>query len=198
MAVWLQSLVMTFIPLFIVMDVFGSLPYVIEVTKGLPLKQQHRIIHTATYTAALIGLVFLFFGRLILSAMNISVGYFAIACGIVLFVLSIRFLLTGQSVEMVRDEFLAISPLGTPLLAGPAIITTLLLLSLQYAVYIVLISFALNLILAWIILHAKDKIMGFMGSGGLKAIGNVFNLLLAAIAVSMVLRGFTLLGIIQG
>jgi multiple antibiotic resistance protein len=197
MSDWLKSLVSTFIPLFIVMDAFGNLPYVIEVTEGLPSNQQHRIIHTATLTAALIGLVFLFFGRLILTAMSISVGYFAIACGIVLMVFSIRFLLTGQSVEMVHDKLLAISPLGTPLLAGPAIITTLLLLSLQYAIYIVLISFALNLILAWVILHAKDKIMGFMGSGGLKAIGNVFNLLLAAIAASMVLRGLTLLGVIK-
>ena len=129
--------------------------------------------------------------------MNISVGYFTIACGIVLFVLSIRFLLTGRLVEMVRDDFLAISPLGTPLLAGPAIIATLLLLSLNYAVYIVLISFTLNLILAWIIFYTRDKIISFMGIGGLKAVGNIFNLLLAAIAVSMILRGLNLLGIIS-
>ena len=197
MSEWLKSLVSTFIPLFIVMNAFGNLPYVIEVTEGLPYKQQLRIIHTATITAALIGLVFLFFGRLILTAMSISVGYFAIACGIVLMVFSIRFLLTGQSVEMVHDNYLAISPLGTPLLAGPAIITTLLLLSLQYNIYIVLISFVLNLVLAWVILCTKDNIMGFMGNGGLKAIGNVFNLLLAAIAVSIVLQGLSSLGVIK-
>jgi multiple antibiotic resistance protein len=197
MSDWLKSLVLTFIPLFIVMDALGNLPYVIEVTEGLPSQQQHRIIHTATFTAALIGLVFLFFGRLILTAMSISVGYFAIACGIVLMMFSIRFLLTGQSVEMVHDKFLAISPLGTPLLAGPAIITTLILLSLQYNIYIVLISFALNLAVAWGVFHGKNKIMGLLGKGGLKAIGNVFNLLLAAIAVSMVLRGLTLLGFIK-
>ncbi len=194
---WLQSLVLTFIPLFIVMDSFGNLPYVIQVTEGLPSDQQHRIIHIATITAALIGLVFLFFGRLILTAMSISVGSFAIACGIVLMVFSVRYLLTGQSVEMVHDKFIAISPLGTPLMAGPAIITTLILLSLQYNIYIVLVSFALNLLVAWGIFHGKNKIMSLLGKGGLKAIGNVFNLLLAAIAVSMILRGLTLLGVIQ-
>jgi len=194
---WLKSLAMTAVPLFIVMDTFGNLPLVIEVTEGLPSRQQHKIIHIATLTAALIGLVFLLFGRLILALMNISLASFAIASGIILLVFSIRYLLTGETVELVRDELLAISPLGTPLLAGPAIITTILLLSLQYPVYIVLISFAVNLVLAWIIFNAKDKIMKFMGQGGLKAVGNVFNLLLAAIAASMIFRGLSLLGVIQ-
>ncbi len=193
---WLQSLVLTFIPLFIVTDAFGSLPYVIEVTEGLPPKQQYRIIHTATVTAALVGLIFLFFGRAILSVMSISVGSFATACGIVLMVFSLRYLLTGHTVEMVNDELTAISPLGTPLLAGPALITTLLLLSLQYSVYVVLISFALNLLIAWGIYLGKKTLVSFLGQGGLKGIGNVFNLLLAAIAASLIIRGLTLLGII--
>ncbi len=194
---WLQSLVLTFIPLFIVMDAFGVLPYVINVTEGQPPHRQHRVIHTATITAAAVGLIFLFFGRFILSAMNISVGSFAIACGIILMVFSLRYLLTGQTVEIVYDELTAISPLGTPLLAGPALITTLLLLSLQYSVYIVLISFALNLLLAWGIFLGRKTLAGFLGHGGLKAIGNVFNLLLAAIAASLILRGLTLLGIVK-
>jgi multiple antibiotic resistance protein len=113
-------------------------------------------------------------------------------------VFSIRYLLTGKSVEIiVQDKLIAISPLGTPLMAGPAIITTLILLSLQYNIYIVLASFALNLVVAWVIFHCKNKIMGLLGKGGLKAMGNVFNLLIAAISASMVLRGLTLLGVIK-
>lgn len=194
---WLNSLVLTFVPLFIVMDAFGSLPYVIEVTEGLPLKQQHRIIHTATFTAALIGLAFLFFGRLILKAMSISLGSFAIACGIVLMVFSIRYLLTGKSVAVEKNDLIAISPLGTPLIAGPAIIATLLLLSMEHSIYIVLISFALNLIIAWVIFIFRKVIKRFLGNGGLKAMGNIFNLLLAAIAASLILRGLSILGVIQ-
>jgi multiple antibiotic resistance protein len=37
----------------------------------------------------------------------------------------------------------------------------------------------------------------FLGQGGLKAISKVFSLLLAAIAVSMVIKGLTMLGVIQ-
>ncbi len=193
---WLESFILTFIPLFIVMNTFGSLPYVIEVTEGLPVNKRNRLIHIATFTAAVIGLVFLFFGRFILSIMNISVGSFAIACGIILMVFSIKYLLTGKSVEFVNDKLIAVSPLGTPLIAGPAVIATLLLISLQYSIYIVLISFALNLVIAWGVFIGGRVIKGFLGHGGLKAIGNIFNLLLAAIAVSLVLRGLSLLGAI--
>lgn len=197
MADWWRAFILTFIPLFIVIDALGSLLFLITVSEGKPPGEPRRIARVAVVTAALVGLAFLFFGQLILRAMNISVGSFAIAGGIILLVLSINDLLTGQSVELVREELTAIVPLGTPLLAGPATITALLLLSTQYPLSIVLLSYVLNLLIAWGIFLNKDRIIGFMGQGGLKAFSNVFNLLLAAIAVSMVLRGLTLLGVIR-
>jgi small neutral amino acid transporter SnatA (MarC family) len=42
-----------------------------------------------------------------------------------------------------------------------------------------------------------NRITGFLGQGGLRAVSNVFNLLLAAIAVTMILRGLGMLSIIQ-
>jgi multiple antibiotic resistance protein len=92
---------------------------------------------------------------------------------------------------------IAVVPIGTPLLSGPATIATLLLLVGQFPLYIVLISFVLNLLIAWIFFLLGNQIINFMGQGGLRAVSNVFNLLLAAIAVSMVIRGLELLGIIS-
>ena len=112
-------------------------------------------------------------------------------------VLSINFLVTGRSVDIEDEKLIAIVPLGTPLLAGPATITALLILVTQYPLYIVLISYITNLIIAWVIFLGKDKIIKVMGQGGVKAVSNVLNLLLAAIAVSLALRGLTLLGVIK-
>jgi multiple antibiotic resistance protein len=188
---------MTFIPLFIVIDAIGDLLFLYKASEGLVRREQRKIAHTAVITAAIVGLAFLFFGTLILSAMNISVGAFVIAGGIVLLVLSINFLLKGHSVESEDNTKIAIVPLGTPLLAGPATITALLILVTQYQLYVVLISYLVNLLIAWGIFLGKDRIIKIMGQGGVKAISNVFNLLLAAIAVSLVLHGLTLLGIIK-
>jgi multiple antibiotic resistance protein len=191
MSEWFNAFLLTFIPLFIVVDSLGSLLFLVKNCGNVSKSEYSKIANTSVITASIVGLAFLFLGRLILSAMRIDVGSFII-------ILSINALITGHSVEFEREELVAIVPLGTPLLAGPATITALLILSTQHPLYIVLISFLLNLLIAWGIFLGKDKIIGITGQGGLKAISNVFNLLLAAIAVSMVLQGLTLLGIIKG
>jgi membrane protein, MarC family len=193
----LQDFVMTFIPLFIVIDAFGNLPFVISMSEGMTKPERRRLVHYAVITATAVGLVFLFFGQFILKVMDISVGSFAIAGGIVLLVLSIRYMSTGHMVTAVKEEMVAVVPIGTPLTVGPATITTLLLLAIQFPLYMVLVSFAVNMLITWIIFLLSGKIAGFMGLGGLRAVSRVFSLLLAAIAVSMIIRGLNLTGIIN-
>lgn len=197
MNTYLQYLVLTFVPLFIVIDALGNLPFVISLSEGMSPPERRKMIHLANITAVIVGLVFLFFGRFILRVMGISVGSFAIAGGIILLLLSIKYMLTGQMVEVIKEEMVAIVPIGTPLIVGPATITTLLLLATQFPIYMVLVSFALNMLLAWIIFLSSNQIVRFMGKGGLKAVSKVFSLLLAAIAVSMIIQGLNLVGIID-
>ncbi|MDY6908102.1 MAG: MarC family protein [Chloroflexota bacterium] len=192
----LQSLVLTFVPLFIVIDALGNLPFVISLSEGMSTKERRRMIHVATLTAAVVGLVFLFFGQFILQLLGISVGSFAIAGGLILLVLSIKYMTTGRMVEAVKEEMVAVVPIGTPLTVGPATVTTLLLLVSQFPLYVVLISFGLNMLLTWVIFLSSDFIVRLMGKGGLKAISRVFSLLLAAIAVNMIISGLGLAGII--
>jgi multiple antibiotic resistance protein len=155
------------------------------------------MVHVATITATIVGLVFLFFGRFILDVMGISVGSFAIAGGVILLAFAIKYMTTGRMVEIIKEEMVAVVPIGTPLTVGPATITTLLLLATQFPLYMVLISFALNMVITWVIFLLEERVVHFLGRGGLKAISRVFSLLLAAIAVSMVIHGLELLGIIK-
>src|SRR3972149_6370623 len=192
-----QDFVLTFVPLLIVIDAFGNLPFVISMGESLANKDRRRMVHIAVLTATAVGLVFLFFGQFILMVLNISVGSFAIAGGGILLVLSIRYMSTGHMVTTVKEEMVAVVPIGTPLTVGPATITTLLLLALQFPLYMVLISFALNMLITWVIFLLSQRIAAFMGEGGLRAISRVFSLLLAAIAVSMIIRGLALTGIIN-
>jgi multiple antibiotic resistance protein len=192
-----QQLALTFVPLFIVLDAPGNLPIVVSLTQGIERKERNRVINTSIITASMVGLVFLFFGQLILTLLGISVGSFAVAGGVVLLVLSIKYMITGHMVEAIKEEMVAIVPIGTPLLAGPATITTLLFLNTQYSIWIVLLSFGLNMLAAWIIFVGGERIMRFLGQGGVKAISKVFALLLAAIAIDLVIRGLDLLGVVN-
>jgi len=193
-----QYFVLTFVPLFIVIDALGILPVVMAMGQDMSKQERHKMIHVATITAAIVGLVFLFFGQLILRAMGISVGSFAIAGGLILLVLSIKYMTTGRMMEVIKEEMVAVVPIGTPLTVGPATITTLLLLATQFPIYMVLLSFALNMLIAWAIFMVGGQIASFLGRGGLKAVSRVFSLLLAAIAVSMIIRGLEMLSILPG
>ncbi len=194
----LHDFVMTFVPLFIVIDALGNLPFLIMAGEDLDRKQKNKIVNIAVLTATVVGLVFLFLGQFILNVMGIDVQEFAIAGGIVLLVLSIKYMITGHMVTVVKEELVAVVPIGTPLTVGPATIATLLLLAGQFSIYMVLISFALNMAITWVIFFLSQKIARFMGQGGLTAISRVFSLLLAAIAVSMIIGGLKTLGIIGG
>ena len=187
----------TFVPLFIVIDAIGNLPFVIGLSEGMSRARRHRMILMAVITAAVVGLAFLFLGRFILGIMDIDLGAFAIAGGLILLVLSIRYVITGQATEGVKEEMVAVVPIGTPLTAGPATITTLLLLVNEgYPLYMVLLSFGLNILIAWVVFMSSGWLVGFLGQGGIKALAKVFSLLLAAIAVTMIIRGLEALNVL--
>ena len=193
---WVEQFIKTFVPLFIVIDAFGNLPFVISMSEGMARSERNRMVLVAVFTAAIVGLAFLFLGRFVLNLMGISVGSFAIGGGLILLVLSIRFILTGQVVEAIKEEMVAVVPIGTPLTVGPATITALLLLATQFPLYMVLLSFALNIVVAWIVFMLSNWFVSFLGQGGIKAVSKVFSLLLAAIAVSMIIDGLRRVGIL--
>lgn len=129
--------------------------------------------------------------------MGISVGSFSIGGGIILLVLSVNYMIGRGSGDIIKEEMVAIVPIGTPLTAGPATIATLLLLATQFPIYYVVISFTLNILIVWVIFMGSTYIMRFLGRGGVRAISKISSLLLAAIAVNMIIKGLSLLGVLN-
>ena len=79
-----HSFLLTFVPLFIVLDALGTVPFLVAINEGMSKHEQRKTVNISVVTAAVVGLIFLFFGQALLLAMNISVGAFAVAGGIVL------------------------------------------------------------------------------------------------------------------
>jgi len=193
MAGFWDSLVLSFVPLFVAIDAVGTLPAVIRLSEGMGRRERLRLVNLAIFTASTVGLVFLFLGRAILRLLAISVGHFAVAGGLLLLAFSVRDLVMGKMVdEPSKEEMVAVVPIGTPLIVGPATLTTLFLLSDQYSLSIVLLAFAVNMAAAWLIFLQASAISSFLGRGGLRAVSKVASLLLAAIGVRMVFRGIEL------
>jgi multiple antibiotic resistance protein len=192
----LTNFILTFIPLFIVVDAPGNLPIIITLTEGASYHERNRIIHLAIVTATIVGFIFLFLGGAILNVMNISIGAFSISGGIILLILSIKYMITGRMVHMIKEEMIAVVPIGTPLVVGPATMTTLLILTQQYPLYMVVLSLLVNLLITWLLFLSSGQIARFISIAGLRAISKVFSLILAAIAVSMIINGISLTNIL--
>jgi multiple antibiotic resistance protein len=194
----LRELALTFVPLFFAMDAVGNLPIFLALTQEIERKRRRRAVHLATLTALGIGLGFVAIGKAIFSLLGIEVADFLVAGGIILLILAVRYLITGKIVETQDSsatEMVGVVPLGTPLVVGPAVLTTLLLLIGQYRIVIVLSSFILNLVIQWLLFRQADRIVDFLGRTGVNAISKIIMLLLAAIAVKMISQGvLTILG----
>ncbi len=59
-----QSLLLTFIPLFVVMDPFDKVPIIVCLSEDMSARERFQLINVATITAAIVGVVFLLFGQL--------------------------------------------------------------------------------------------------------------------------------------
>ena len=94
----------------------------------------------------------------------------------------------GEKKYVLSPTF-GVVPLGTPLIAGPATLTTTLVLVGNYGYWPVILSLIVNILLAWLIFAQADRIIKLIGVGGSRAIAKVAALLLAAIAVKMIRTG---------
>jgi multiple antibiotic resistance protein len=121
----------TFIFYFIVIDPIGSTPIFLVVTEHLDVKDKIKTALHGTFIATLILLFFGLLGNSILAYLKISFPAFTIAGGIILFIIALEMLFDKrhqrreESTNFTSDK-LSIFPLATPLLAGPAAITSVI------------------------------------------------------------------------
>jgi multiple antibiotic resistance protein len=187
----LEKFLLAFIPLFVAMDPVGLVPFFLGMTQGIDRPRRERIAWQAIITAAIVAVGFMFLGRWTFRVLGISVGDFQIAGGLILLVLASRDLLRpGTAAEKLPEDF-GIVPLGLPYIAGPATLTTLVILMDSVGFRFALVSLAANLVLVAAAVHYADWLAERFSRAGLRAVSKIIAMLLAAIAVSMIRRGLT-------
>jgi multiple antibiotic resistance protein len=190
----LKSFWLCFVALFVAVDVIGLLPLYIGLIEGIAPERVRRIIVQSIVTAAIVALAFVFLGEALLKSLGITVSDFMIAGGLLLFAISLTDLLTvGKSQSSIDPESLGAVPLGVPLLVGPAVLATSILMISQHGSLVTSLALVLNLLLAGLAFLSAQTIMRLLGKAGSKTVSKIASLLLAAIAVMMVRKGCGLL-----
>ncbi len=179
-----------FIPLFVAIDPFGVLPVYAALTTGLTTDVRRQLLRQSMLTAVLVAVGFLVLGRLVFQALGITTADFQVAGGLLLLVFAVDDLLFARSDRKpVIEAGLGIVPLAVPLIVGPAVLTTLLVLSESFGLVWTLGGLVVNLALLWLVLARVDLIVRLVGVAGSRAVGKIASLFLAAFAVSMIRAG---------
>jgi multiple antibiotic resistance protein len=185
-----------FVPLFVAVDAIGVLPLFMNLTDGVDTGRVRRIVAQSVITALAVSLVFCAIGEFLLSVLGITVSDFMIAGGSLLFALSLYDLLALEKHQRRLDvASLGAVPVGVPLIVGPAVLTTTILLLRQEpsAALVVASAVAVNILIAGVVLWFSNAIIRVIGKTGAKTVSKLASLLLAAIGVMMVRKGIFLL-----
>ena len=184
----IKTLPNTFIPIFVAIDVFAILPIFISLTVDMP-DSRKQIIRDSIFTALIVGLLFVALGEAIFKILGITSDDFKIAGGLVLIVLAISELIRHEEESRKPAGRVGVVPIGVPLIVGPAVLTTILVLVDHYGIIPTILSLLLNLFIIWISFINAERIINLLGKGTIIGISRIMALLLASIAVMMIRLG---------
>ncbi|MEP7078353.1 MAG: MarC family protein [Chthoniobacterales bacterium] len=185
-----EKFLVTFIPIFVAIDPIGLVACFIGFAPNATRAHRQRQGLLGVVTGLAVAVGFIFLGKFIFSALGISVADFQVAGGLVLLGLAGRDLLgAGQTARSGSDDF-GVVPLGMPLIAGPALLTALLILVDSVGAIFTILSLLVNLLLVQIGFRYARRVEQLVSKQGLNGVSKLIALLLAAIAVSLIRRGW--------
>jgi len=190
------------VPLIIIMDPLGNLPFFLMFTAGKETKERNRIAALATLTAAAILLFFALTGNLVLNFFHISLPAFQLAAGFIFFIYSLQMLALipsglktsdEEEHEAISKESVALVPLATPFLAGPGAITAVLVWrdqsSSMPSFFLFLIAIPAACLVVYMVFRFGQEISRLLGVGGIRVLTRLMGLLLSVIAAQFIVSG---------
>jgi len=151
--------------------------------------EKNKLINLALLTGFVVAILFIFAGNEMFRFLGITANDFRVAGGIILLVLAIYDLIFSNEKRRNADASLNVVPLGIPMLIGPAVLTTLIILTHSHGYALTTLSLFLNISIAWIVFRNADFFLKILKRSGSRALAKVASLFLAAIAVMMIRVG---------
>lgn len=189
-----------FMGFFAIMNPIANTPIFLGLVEGEDKESKKQIAKTATFTAFIIVVAFIFAGKYIFELFGITIPAFKITGGILIFYVGFEMLMSKKSkihnnAGHEEKSNVAVSPLAIPLLAGPGTIVT----AMNYVtnasfihVAIVVSIFAIMILLTYLAFTFSDLIVKKVGDNLISVIGKLMGLILAIIGTGMVTEGINL------
>ena len=184
------------------------IPLFLNAVGDRPWPEKVRVSLAATGAFAALMLFFNFYGLALLDLFGITMAAFRIAGGFLLFLLAVKMIQSEEEPEplagavaaekgkLAREHWLALGivPIGTPILAGPGALTTMVIFSedhagLEHKLLLtgVLLVITLYVGAALLLASAAKSLIGPLVT---KVFNRIMGLIMLAIAVEFMLDGF--------
>lgn len=188
---WTHELFEAVVPLFVTIDAPGLLPVFLGLTASLNAVERRRVSFEAVSAASVIAIAFMFLGNSLFHFLSIEQSDFQIAGGVVLLVLAVIDLLSQGKPTVTEPYLVGLVPLATPLIAGPAMLTTTLVLVGSKGYAITVVALAINFGFLLVVMLLSNVVLRIIGVKALAAFSKLVMVLLAAIAVNFIRVGIT-------
>lgn len=193
-----MSLFTTTISMFLIMNSVGHIMGYLDLVETLDEKKRRKIVIREMLIALVLMLFFLYLGEFLLAALEIGPQTISLAGGLILFLIAIRMIFpkSKERIPPSKKEEPFIFPIATPMVAGPSILTTIMLYSRQEtADHKVIIAIMIAWAFSITILFFAQNIKNLVGRRALIAVERLMGLLLTMMAVEMLLNGLRSLAI---
>jgi multiple antibiotic resistance protein len=198
-----ESLLTILIPLLIIMDPLGNLPFFLLFTEQNTPSERRRMAAIASAAAWAILFFFCLTGNFVLRFFGIGLPAFQLAGGFIFFIYALQMLhlipsglktSSEEEKEGVTKQNVALVPLATPLLAGPGAITAVLVWQQgpnnPMDIALLLGAITIACVIVYFVFHSATSIIRAIGLGGIRVLTRLMGLLLAVIAVQFMVSGF--------
>jgi len=194
----------SFAVLFVAIDAVGIGPLFLSLTYGASTKQRYKIALRSSLIASIVLLIFAYGGQFFFNWIGVSLNSLKVAGGIILLIIAIEMLLDKRRIRREENASKALSektideitvfPLSIPLIAGPAALTSIVLLINANSFSnenLIMVYLALASVMIVTLLHMlfSTFIAKFAGKNILNVFSRVMALILASLAIQFVIDG---------
>ncbi len=189
----MRSFWLAFVPLFVAVDPIAVVPLFAALCGEMEESARRRVIAQSVTTALVVAIGFIFIGKLLLRMLGVTEPDFLVAGGALLFVIALADLVAGteRRRHAISEATIGAVPLGVPLIVGPAVLTTSLLLrdAPEVGVTVTTLAVTVNILLTGLALLWSRVLLGWLGAAGTRVLSKLASLILAALAVMFMRRG---------
>ena len=177
------------ISLFLILDPFASVPMFINITNGLDKRTIKIYADKAIVVAAILLFMFILIGDKLMDIFGVTMDSFRVAGGIIFLMMAVE-LVFGLKLSKIDDQKGAKwAIIASPILTGPGVITTAILISSKYGIATVMVASTIALVTTWVILRESDLIMRLVGEQALSILTKIIGLFIAAMGVESIFSG---------